>query len=136
MKNQVYQGTPTSPRFVLCPTTIQAGDIVIIGTQVACALNDYQSVSGGATFYFNGSFTGTVHGSSTESPFTPAAIGPGESLYATGTTEVVGATTFITGLEITADSADHLVGVLDESYTSGVASGATDTAALIRIGGV
>jgi hypothetical protein len=133
MKNQRYMGTPTGPRFVLCPTTVLAGDLVLVGKDPACALNNYQSNSGGATFYFGGTFDGTVHGSSTHSPFTPAAIKPGDPLYATGTLD--SATNVTTGLTITGDSSDTRFGSLDESYSSGVGSGATDTAAPIRLGG-
>ena len=38
MKNQVFTGTPTSPRFALCPSTVKAGDMVLIGKEPACAL--------------------------------------------------------------------------------------------------
>ena len=65
MKNQVFMGTPTSPRFCLCPSTVKSGDLVLVGSEPACALNDYQANTGGATFYFSGTFSGTVIGSST-----------------------------------------------------------------------
>ena len=48
MKNQTRQGTPTSPRFCICPTTVKSGDFVLIGDEPACALNDYQASEGGA----------------------------------------------------------------------------------------
>ena len=131
MKNQVYSGAPTNPRFVTCPTTVKAGDLVLVGTAPACALNDYQSVSGGATFYFSGSFTGTVIGSSSHSPYTPVAINPGSPLYASGTLD--SATNVTTGLLITATTSDTPFGRIDESGP-GVSSGATNTAAIIRFG--
>lgn len=131
MKNQVYQGTPTNARFVLCPTTVKAGDLVLVGTAPASALNDYQANSGGATFYFSGSFTGTVIGSSTHSPFTPEAIGPGSPLYASGTLD--SSTNVTTGLLITGTTTDTPFGRIDETGP-GVGSGATVTNAIIRFG--
>lgn len=133
MKNQQFQGAPTNPRFVVCPSTVKAGDAVLVGKAPAVALNDYQSNTGGATFYFSGSFQLTVHGSSSHSPFTPAAIGPGAALFAVGTLD--SATNVTTGLTITGATGDTPFGNLDESYSSGVASGATDTGAPVRIGG-
>jgi len=130
MKNQVYQGTPTSPRFCLCPSTVKAGDLVLVGSEPACALNDYQANTGGATFYFSGTFTGTVYGSSTHSPITGEAINHGDKLYASGTLDAT--TNVTTGLWISADSSDTPFGYLDPSGND-IASGATDTAALVRL---
>ena len=130
MKNQVFMGTPTSPRFVLCPSTVKSGDLVLVGKNPACALNDYQSNSGGATFYFSGTFTGTVIGSSSHSPYTPEAINPGDSLYASGTLDA--ATNVTTGLLITGTTSDTPFGHLDDTGP-GVGSGATNTAANIKL---
>jgi hypothetical protein len=130
MKNQVFQGTPTSPRFCLCPTTVNAGDLVLVGSEPACALNNDQSNLGGATFYFSGTFTGTVVGSSTHSPYTPLAINYGDKLYASGTLDT--ATNVTTGLLITGDASDTPFGFLDPSGPV-IASGATNTAANIRL---
>ena len=130
MKNQVYQGTPTSPRFCKCPTTVNAGDLVLVGQEPACALNNYQANSGGATFYFSGSFTGTVEGSSSHSPITGAAINYGDKLYASGTLD--SSTNVTTGLWISADSSDVQFGYLDPSGPL-VSSGATVTTAVIRL---
>ena len=130
MKNQVYQGTPTSPRFLSCPTTVKAGDLVLVGAEPACALNDYQSISGGATFYFSGTFTGTVVASSTHSPYTGAAINPGDKLYASGTLD--SATNVTTGLLISVTDTDTPFGYLDP-VGPGIASGQTNTAANVRL---
>lgn len=133
MKNQVYQGTPTSPRFCLCPDTVKAGDLVLIGDQPACALNDYQSNSGGATFYFSGTFTGTVRGSSTVSPITGEAILPGDPLYASGTaTPVSGGPTVTVDLWISATDTDTPFGNLDPTGP-GVGSGSVVTDAMVRL---
>ena len=133
MKNQRFTGTPTNARFVPCPTTVLAGDLVLVGKEPACALNSYQSNSGGATFYFSGSFDGTVVGSSSHSPYTPVAVGPGDRLYASGTFD--GTTNVTTALLISKTVADTEFGFLDPSYSAGILSGATDTAAPIRLGG-
>lgn len=130
MKNQVYVGTPTSARFCLCPSTVKSGDLVLVGAEPACALNDYQSNTGGATFYFSGTFTGTVIGSSSHSPYTPVAINYGDKLYASGTTD--GTTNVTTNLLITGTTSDVQFGFLDPSGPV-VASGATNTAANIRL---
>lgn len=131
MKNQVYQGTPTSARFCACPSTVKAGDLVLVGAEPACALNDYQANQGGATFYFNGTFLGTVIGSSTHSPYTGAAINPGDKLYASGTLDT--GTNVTTGLLITVDASDTPFGHLDPTYGNKVSSGATNTAAPVRL---
>lgn len=130
MKNQVYMGTPTSPRFVTCPTTVKAGDLVLVGSEPACALNDYQSNTGGATFYFSGTFSGTVVGSTSHSPYTPAGIKPGDKLYASGTLDT--ATNVTTGLFISATSTDTPFGYLDPTGPA-ISSGATSTSANIRL---
>ena len=132
MKNQIYQGTPTSPRFVVCPTTVKANDLVLVGVQPACALNDYQSVSGGATFYFDGTFTGTVVASSSHSPYTGAAVRPGDQLYASGTLD--SSTNVTTGLLISATTTDHPFGCLDQT-SAALISGSVNTAAIINLGG-
>jgi hypothetical protein len=131
MKNQVYAGVPTSGRFFACPITVKSGDFVLIGKQPACALNDYQGNSGGATFYFNGSFTGLVYGSSTHSPITGVAVNPGDALFASGTLDTP--TNVTTGLWISGDVSDVPFGHLDPT-ASPILSGAIATAALIRLG--
>lgn len=130
MKNQVFQGPPTGARFVTCPTTVKAGDAVLVGAEPAVALNDYQSNSGGATFYFGGTFTLTVVGSSTHSPFTPEALNVGDKVYASGTLD--SATNVTTGLLITGTTTDTPFGYIDPTGP-GVSSGATNTATPVRL---
>jgi len=132
MKNQLLQGTPTSPRFCACPSTVKAGDLVLVGQEAACALNDYQSNSGGATFYFSGTFSGTVYASSSHSPITGVAIGVGDKLYASGSTD--GTTNVTTSLWISADSSDAFFGYVDPQLGSAMQSGTTNTAQAIRLG--
>jgi len=131
MKNQLLQGTSTSPRFCACPSTVKAGDLVLVGSEPACALNDYQANSGGATFYFSGTFTGTVYASSSHSPITGAAINLGDKLYASGTLD--SGTNVTTALWISADSSDTPFGYLDPQLGTAMLSGSTNTAQAIRL---
>jgi len=131
MKDQLYQGTPTSPRFAACPTTVKSGDAVLLGKIPAIALNDYQASVGGATFYTNGTFQLTVVGTSSHSPYTGAAIAPGAPLYASGTLDST--TNVTTGLLISVTTTDTPFGNLDPSYSAGVGSGLTVTSAPVRI---
>ena len=85
MLNQVFTGTKTSRRFALCPTTVKAGDAVLVGAEPAVALDSYSVLTGGTVFEFTGSFNITVVGQTAESPQVTAAIKPGAKLYATGT---------------------------------------------------
>lgn len=122
MKNQLYTGTPTSRRFVLLPTTVKAGDALLIGTEPCFALDDYQANSGGATCLFNGTFNTTVLGETSASPHTVAAIKPGAKLYASGTLDT--ATNVTHDLTIDANSSNTPFGNLDPS-SAGVGSGLT-----------
>ena len=131
MKNQTFQGTPTSPRFVLCPSTVLPGDLVLVGTEPACSLNGYQANSGGGSFYFTGTFTGTVIGVSQISPAVNEALGPGAALYATGTLDAT--TNVTTGLTISGATGGTPFGHIDPTGP-GVSSGATNTATNIKIG--
>lgn len=128
MKNQVYTGTPTSRRFVVCPSTVVAGDAVLVGTQPAVALNSYQSNTGGAVFDFNGSFALTVNAWTGSSPLTGQAVNPGDKIYASGSLDST--TNVTTGLTLSKNSANTLFGHLDPSGTI-IASGLTDTAATV-----
>lgn len=133
MKNQYYTGTPTSRRFALCPTTILAGDPVLIGDEPAVAMNDYSSATGGAVFMTGGSFILTVVAVTQISPAVGAAMKPGDQVYATGTLD---STTNIThSLTLSGTTGDTPFGFIDPSYTGGIASGVTDTAAVVRLQG-
>jgi predicted RecA/RadA family phage recombinase len=132
MLNQVYNGTATSRRFAACPSTVKAGDAVLLGSIPAVALDNYQTNEGGTTFLLGGTFALTVIGQTAESPAVNAAIKPGAKLYATGTLD--SATNITTGLTIDANSSNTFFGYLDPSYVS-VGSGATDTNAQVMLGG-
>jgi len=131
MKNQVYTGTPTSRRFVVCPSTVVAGDAVLVGSYSAVALNSYQSNTGGAVFDFSGSFALTVNAWTGSSPLTGSAVNPGDKVYASGGT--LDATTNVTtGISLSKNTGGTLFGHLDPSGTI-IASGATDTAATVAL---
>ena len=133
MKNQIYTGTPTSRRFALCPSTVKAGDAVLLGSVPAFALNDYSSLTGGATFLTNGTFTATVVGAGYLSPPVSMVINPGDKLAAVGTLDAT--TNVTTGLRIfngISGAEGVPFGVLDPTYVQ-VGSGATDAVAQVRI---
>ncbi len=131
MINQAFTGTPTGYRFAKCPTTVKAGDPVLLGTEPAVALTSYSSLTGGAVFYFNGSFFLTVVGQSVVSPQTTHKINPGDDLYASGGT-LDSTTNVTTGFTIDAVTTDTKFGRLDPNYVS-VAAGATDTQAIVQL---
>jgi predicted RecA/RadA family phage recombinase len=135
VKNQVYTGTPTSRRFATCPTTILAGQPVLLGSEPAIALDNYQANTGGTTFLTGGSFVLTTVGKTSLSPSTPAALKAGAKVYADtdGTTDSVTNVTY--GFTLDGNSSGTLFGYVDPSYIGGVTSGATDTAAVIRLQG-
>jgi predicted RecA/RadA family phage recombinase len=128
--NQKYTGTPTSRRQANCPTTVKAGDFVLIGKAPAVALDDYNSNVGGTTFLLNGTFIGTVIARTSASPLTNAAVNPGDLLYATGTLDT--ATNVTTGLTIDKNSSNTAFGSLDPTDPA-ITSGTTSTTAGIRI---
>jgi hypothetical protein len=137
MVNQTFTGTPTSRRFALCPSSIVAGQAVLLGNNIpAVALDSYQSATGGTTFLLGGSFNLSVYGE-TGSPPTNSALGPGAKVYAQNQTidPVTGvAYNFIlTGFSGTGSV---LFGYIDPEYTAGVLSGVLpDTAAIVLLGG-
>lgn len=130
MKNQVYTGTPTSRRFVACPSTVKSGDPVLIGKVPAVALNDYESATGGAVFLMNGTFTLSVTGATQKSPQVNAAMNPGDKVYAEGTLDVT--TNVTTGLFLSATPGDTFFGNLDPTGP-GVGSGLTVNANVILV---
>ncbi len=128
MKNQYYTGTNVSRRFALCPTTVVAGDPVLIGTIPGVALDSYQSNTGGTTFLCNGSFVLTVIAATVVSPITGSTVNPGDKLYVTGTLD--SATNITTGLTISKATGGTLFGHLDPS-ASAITSATTSTSAVV-----
>ena len=138
MKNQYREGTPTGRGFAKCPTTIKAGDPVLLGEASdlralpAVALNDYDANTGGTVFVWNGGFLLSVIAVSQISPAVGEAINPGDPLFAVGTFD---ATTNMTyNLTISATDGDQPFGRLDPSGTT-IASTVTDSAAMVLLEG-
>ncbi len=128
MKNQYYTGTNVSRRFALCPTTVVAGDPVLIGTIPAVALDSYQANTGGTTFLCNGSFVLTVIAATVVSPITGSTVNPGDKLYVTGSLD--SATNITTSLVISKATGGTLFGHLDPS-ASAITSATTSTSAVV-----
>lgn len=134
MKNQQFAGTPTGHRFALCPTTVVAGDPVLLGGIPAVANTSYNSTTGGADFYFNGSFRLSVTAKSSLSPSVGAAIAPGAKVYYDGGT-LDGTTNVTTGGTLDANSSTGvLFGDLDPIEAT-ITSGTTNASAGVKIGG-
>ena len=134
MVNQSFTGTPTSRRFAKCPSSIVAGQPVLIGGVLAAvALDSYQANTGGTTFLFGGSFNLPVYGQTVLSPPTGAKIVPGGKVYADGgTTDAT--TGILYNFSLDANAGGVLFGFIDPEYSNGVASNAApDTAAIVLI---
>ncbi len=128
MKNQYFTGTNVSRRQALCPTTVLAGDPVLLGTIPAVALDNYQAAISGTTFLCNGSFVLTVVAATVVSPITGSAVKPGDKIYATGSLDT--ATNVTTSLVLSKATGGVLFGHLDPSYPE-ITSATTDTAAVV-----
>lgn len=129
MTNQDKTGTPTSRRFALCPTTVLAGDPVLIGSLPAVALNSFQSITGGAVFDLNGSFFLSVLGATVISPQTGHTLKPGDKVYADGGT--LDATTNVTtGFTLDGNTGATFFGRIDPS-DPGVTTGTTGTPSVL-----
>ncbi len=129
MVNQDKTGTPTSRRFAACPTTVLAGDPVLIGGIPAIALNSFQSITGGAVFDLNGSFFLSVLGSTSVSPISGHALKPGDKVFADGGT-LDSTTNITTGFTLDANTGGTLFGRIDPS-DPGVGSGLTGAPSVI-----
>lgn len=134
MKNQVYTGTPTSRRQVVLPSTILAGDPILVGILPGVCLDNYQTNVAGATVLFNGSFTLSVTAKSSFSPSVGAALKVGDKVYADGGT-LDTATNVRYGFTLDANSSTGILfGEIDASGAAILAS-ATDTAATVKLAG-
>lgn len=135
MTNQALTGTPTSRRQANCPTTILAGQPVLIGSIPAVALDNYQSNEGGTTFLIGGSFYLTVIGQSGESPVVTHQINLGDKIYAnSGTLDVT--TNIYYNFVLDANSAGNFFGYLDPdpSVNAGpILAGVTNTTAAVLL---
>lgn len=130
MRNQVKIGLPQNARWYPCPSAVTSGMPVLIGTQAAVAMDDYDSSTGGTNFMLDGSYNLTVTGQSQQSPNSNQSIPIGAELYANGTLD---ATTNITyNLTIDATRGNCPYGNL-EAPTAGISAGAVVTTAVVRL---
>lgn len=125
MKNQLYTGTNVSRRFALCPTSILAGDPVLIGSIPGVALDNYQASTGGTTFLCNGSFNLLVHAYTVASPVTGSQINPGDKIYAAGTLDTPTNITY--ALTLSKASGGVLFGHLDPTMPAVASAGSSTT---------
>lgn len=132
MINQVYEGTCSSRRPVLLPTTVKAGDPLLVGTEPCVALDSYQANIGGATCLFNGSFSFSVTAKSSLSPSVGLAIKPGDKIYADGGV-LDAATNVTTGFTLDANSSTGVFfGRLDPSAVA-ILTTVTNAAATVLV---
>ena len=129
MRNERYQDRASFSRFAECPETVQGGNIVLIGSMPAVALEDYNADLGGTTFRFSGTFELTVIAATVVSPITGSAVKQGDTIYATGTLDA--ATNVTTDLTLSKAAGGTKVGYYDSPDE--IASGETETAALVRL---
>lgn len=133
MINQIFSVTPTRTRQVQFPSTITVGGTpLFIGNEPFLNLDAYQANIGGATGYFDGSYSLSVTAASSLSPFVGTAIKPGDKIYASGGTRD-SATNVLSGFTLCADSSGLLFGTLDPTETT-ITSGTTNTAATVAVG--
>jgi predicted RecA/RadA family phage recombinase len=121
VKNQLFTGTPTSRRFALCPTTVKAGDPVLLGSEPAVALDDYSPLTGGTTFLMGGTFNLNVLGSTAASPVSGHVLKQGDKVYYEGGV-LDSATNVTTGGTLDAASASPLFGYIDPGDLATVGS--------------
>lgn len=131
-KNQALPGPPTSRRFAKCPSTVVAGDLVLLGSIPAVALDNYQSNEGGTTFDTGGTFVISVTAASQLSPLVGSAAAPGDKLYLSGET-LDGTTNVSTGGTVCRVTGGVHIGFLDPQYQTSVTSGSTDANAWVKL---
>ena len=134
MKTQALPGSLTARRFAVCPTTVLAGDPVLIGKMPAVALDNYQSNEGGTTFEMSGSYLLSVLASTAISPISGVAISFGDKIYASGGT--LGAGNVTTGITLTGRTSDPLFGYYDpQENAAAITSGTTNSSAAVKLSG-
>jgi len=130
MLNEIFQDRPGNARFYACPSTVVAGDPVLVGAILpGVALETYNATKGGAVIRLSGTYALTAIAATVVSPVTGSELKEGEWVYATGTTDAT--TGMMTGLTLSKASAGVKFGTYD-SPTS-VASGVTSTSARIKL---
>lgn len=132
--NERRQDRPADARFYPCPTTVKAGDPVLIGKLAGVALDDYSVTLGGTVFRLAGSHDLSVSAVSVISPQSGADIKPGDKIWADGgTTDTT--TNVTTGFTLDANSSSGVYfGNLDQSTKVSSTVTATATVKLKETG--
>lgn len=115
MLNELRNDRPADANFFLCPSTVLAGDAVLIGARPAVALDSYNSTSGGTVFRFAGTYNLTVVAATVLSPLTGAACKQGQKIYADTNGTLDGATNVYYGFTLDLATGGTLFGALDQS---------------------
>lgn len=129
MLNELRQDRAGDAQGFLCPATVKAGDLCLIGGLPGVAMDDYNANTGGTTFRFAGVFAFTVIAATVVSPITGSAVNPGDKIYATGTLD--SGTNVTTGLTLSKASGGTVVGVY--AGTAAITSGTTSTSAAVKL---
>ena len=129
MLNELRQDRAGDARFYLCPTTVLAGDLVLIGALPGVAIDSYSSKSGGTVFRIAGTFALTVIAATVVSPVTGSQVNQGDKIYATGTLD--SPTNVTHGLTLSKAGGGTLVGSYDDPNP--ITSGATSTSAAVKL---
>lgn len=130
--NKIYtDGNPTR-RFYSCPSTVVAGDPVLVGAVLpAVAFESYNATRGGAVFELDGTHALTVIAATVISPLTGSDVNEGEKIYATGTTD--GTTGMMTTLTLSKANGGVLFGSYDNPTK--ITSASTSTSARVKLRG-
>lgn len=131
MLNEIRQELPANARPYPCPSTVKAGDAVLIGKLPGVAVDDYNSRTGGTVFRLSGTFALTVIAATVVSPVTGSQVNPGDLIYATGTLDAT--TNVTTDLTLSKASGGTVFGTYDDTTT--IAPGTTSTSAAVKLGG-
>ncbi len=129
MLNEIRQDRAGDAQGFKCPTSVKAGDAVLIGGLPAIAVDDYNANTGGTTFRFAGVFSLTVIAATVVSPVTGADCLPGDTIYATGTLDST--TNVTTGLTLSKATGGTKFGVF--AGTTKITSGQTSTSAAVKL---
>jgi hypothetical protein len=130
MLNELRQDRPGDARFFLCPSTVLAGDPVLIGGVLpAVAVDSYNANTGGTVFRIAGTFSLTVIAATVVSPITGSAVKAGDKIYATGTLDAT--TNITTGLTLSKASGGVAFGTYDDS--TAITSATTSTTAPVKL---
>jgi hypothetical protein len=130
MLNEIRQDRPGNARFYLCPSTVEAGDLVLIGPDLpGVAVDDYNPTTGGTVFRLSGTFALTVIAATSVSPLVGSAVKQGDKIYGTGTQDAT--TGITTDLTLSKASGGNLIGSYDS--TTEITSGTSSTTAPVKL---